>query len=53
MAVLFHKADSTLACDECGCMVDSSERGRVAHESWHNERDQVVVDLREIKTKVA
>src|SRR5689334_10085127 len=50
MAVSFHSVQPTsaptLACDECGCVVDGSERGRSAHERWHAGRDEIVVDLR-------
>lgn len=24
-----------LACADCGCRVDGSERGRAAHQRWH------------------
>lgn len=34
-----------LACEDCGCKVDGSERGRAAHRKWH-ERQQVI-DLTE------
>jgi hypothetical protein len=49
MTVTFHPATSSLACDDCGCMVDASERGRAAHQRWHKSEIEVVgcvTDLR-------
>lgn len=43
--VTFHRVqDAALACDDCGCVVDAGERGRAAHQRWHDR--QQVVDLR-------
>ena len=42
-----------MACDECGSMVDSSERGRTLHAAWHAERAEIVVDVRDLKLAVA
>lgn len=58
MAATFHPVQlppnvPTLACDECGCLVDQSDRGRTAHSRWHEEREEIVVDLRAVKTLVA
>ena len=35
--MLYAVADQAprLACDECGAVVDGSERGRALHERWH------------------
>lgn len=53
MAVTFYEVPvgaRGLACDDCGGMVDGSERGRAAHLRWHAQRAELaenVVDLRE------
>lgn len=34
----FHEVPAraqVLACDDCGCVVDPTDRGRTAHEQWH------------------
>ena len=55
MTLTFHQVQSptALACDRCGCLVPSGERERAAHTEWHREREEIVVDLRAVKTLVA
>lgn len=45
VAVTFHPASGrSLTCDQCGCVVDASERDRALHQEWHN-RNAEVIDL--------
>lgn len=44
-AVTYHEASGRLlTCDECGCVVDASERDRNLHQEWHR-RSAEVIDL--------
>lgn len=36
-----------LACEDCGCRIDGSERGRAAHQRWHDRQSIMVVDITE------
>lgn len=51
MAVSFHRVEAPLlACDDCGCAVEQTDRWRAVHQRWHEEREEIasnVVDLRE------
>lgn len=49
----FHHAAATLACDLCGCMIDSSERGRTAHQAWHSQTAEVIDLTEQHKLKLA
>ena len=49
MALYTMSSQAMVACDRCGCVVDSSERGRTLHARWH-ELEQVV-DLTELNTR--
>ena len=57
-AITFHQVQTSptapaLACDTCGCLVPSGDRERAAHSEWHREREEIVVDLTQIKLAVA
>lgn len=45
MALYTMNGQAMVACEQCGCVVDSSERGRTLHERWH--RLEQVIDLSE------
>lgn len=53
MAYYEMRGGTPIACDTCGGVIDGSERGRTLHAEWHREREEIVVDLREVKSKVA
>jgi hypothetical protein len=45
MSVTFHRCSDGLACDQCGSLVDPTDRGRSSHQGWHDA--MTVVDLTE------
>lgn len=54
-AMTFHPISSAtlLACDKCGCIVGSDNRERDAHQHWHDERDEIVVDLTVVRDRLS
>lgn len=36
-----------LACADCGCRVDGSDRGRTAHQQWHDRQEFIDLTVTE------
>lgn len=54
VAVTFHASSGRLlTCEQCGCVVDGSERDRALHQEWHRQSAEVIDLTAEHETKLA
>lgn len=56
MAVTFQQIPQQtprLACETCGCEVSGRDQDRAAHERWHDQQDEHVIELSRLERKIS